>query len=393
MLPSRIYSRPRIVLFALAALLYVYSPSALAAGPAKVTVRVEGVSETIVAPVTVTTNTNPVVKDGNQEHSCAGTSAAGALEQATAGHWGGSWFSGLGYSVETIEQTSYPFTQPYFWNFWLNNKSQEVGVCGVELESGDQVLLFPCYYEENKACPTPLGIEAPATANAGEAVTVTVGQYNSKGEASPAVGANVAGGGVSASTDFQGHATMRFSGDGTYTLHANGSSEGPPAVRSETSICVHEGNDGTCGTSIAGGSSPTQTASATATSHPYTGVFALVARSTAVRDGHVYSRRQAPRLLTGTVIAHSPVTSISISLRRRSKGRCFTYNGTLERFVKAPCGKDGFFKVASGGTSFSYLLPAKLAPGRYVFDISSTDTAGNHAALARGSTRTVFYVR
>jgi hypothetical protein len=164
-------------------------------------------------------------------------------------------------------------------------------------------------------------------------------------------------------------------------------------VRSETSICVHEGNDGTCGTTIPGISSPTQTSSVTATSHPYTGVFALVARSTAVREGHVYSRGQAPRLLTGTVIAHSPVTSISISLRRRFRGRCFAYNGTRERFVKARCGEDSFFKVAGGGTSFSYLLPAKLAAGRYVFDISSTDTAGNHAALARGSTRTVFYVR
>lgn len=421
MLPSRIYSRscslalsrPRALsgprstlaaaLLSLLALLVLVS-TAFAAGPASVTVEVEGLSETKVPVTQVTTTTAPVVKnnsEGHPEGSCSGTSALGALELATAGNWTGPWNSKFNqYEIYSIMGETHQFepsaSANYYWSFWLNHQEASTGACEAELQQGDRVLFFPACYSETNACPapqTPLGIEAPVSANAGEAVTVTVSQYNSKGEASPAAGADVAGGGVNASTDFQGHATMRFSGDGTYTLHASGSNEGPPAVRSETSICVHEGNDGTCGTSIPGSASPTQTLSATATSHPYIGVFALVARSTAVREGHVYSRRHAPRLLTGTVIAHSPVTSISISLRRRFKGRCFTYNGTRERFVKARCGKDSFFKVANGGTSFSYLLPAKLAPGRYVFDIGSTDAAGNHAALARGSTRTVFDVR
>jgi hypothetical protein len=49
--------------------------------------------------------------------------------------------------------------------------------------------------------------------------------------------------------------------------------------------------------------------------------------------------------------------------------------------------------VASGATSFSYLLPAQLPLGRYVFDIQAVDAAGNHVALARGSSRIVFYVQ
>src|SRR5258708_60746 len=88
----------------------------------------------------------------------------------------------------------------------------------------------------------------PARANAGEAVTVTVVQYNAQGEAKPAVGANVGGGGTGAVTDAQGHATLRFSGDATYMLRISGA-ESTPAIRTETTICVHEGNDGTCGTS------------------------------------------------------------------------------------------------------------------------------------------------
>jgi hypothetical protein len=401
MLPSRNSSCPRsallAALFLLLTVLALSASAALAAGPATVTVEVEGLSETKVPPTQVTTTNTAVVKnnsEGHPEGSCTGTSAAGALELATAGNWSGKWYGGtLGYAVESIMGESYPFTGSYFWDFWLNNKAEEEhGICGVELNAGDRVLLFPCHFEMNVACPTPLGIEAPAVANAGETVTVTVKQYNTKGEASPAQGATVAGGGVSASTDFQGHATMRFSGDGTYTLHASGSNEGPPVVRSETTICIHEGNDGTCGTHTAS-SSPLVQTSSSSTNHPYTGPFALVARAGSVSEGHVYPRGHAPRLLSGAVIAHSAVTSISLELRRSFKGRCFTYDATRERFVKARCGTGTVFKVASSGTSFSYLLPAKLAPGRYVLDIHSTDAAGNQAALARGSTRTVFYVR
>lgn len=411
MLPSRISSRPRSAILAAAVVATVavtlslfaslaLTPAALAAAPTAVTVEVEGTTETKVPVTNVITTTAPVVKDGNAAHSCSGTSAAGALKLATAGNWSGPWNSGFNqYEIYSIMGETHQFeagaNANYYWSFWLDNKEASTGACEAELAQGDRVLFFPACYSETESCPpspTPLGIEAPAVAEAGEAVAVTVKQYNSKGEASPAVGANIAGGGVSASTDFQGHATMRFSGDGTYTLHATGSGEGPAAVRSEASICVHEGNDGTCGTTAPGSASPLQSAPSTS-SHPYTGAFALVARSTAFSEGHVYPAGHAPRLLTGSIIAHSSVTSISISLRRSFNGRCAAYDATRERFLKARCGKDSFFKVASGGTSFSYLLPAKLAPGRYVFDIGSTDAAGNHAALARGSTRTVFYVR
>lgn len=409
MLPSRIRSRPHSALLALAVLLLlcgtlVVASAALSAAPASVTVEVEGLSETRLPPTPVTTTTAAVVKnngEGHPEGSCSGTSALGALELATAGNWSGPWNSKFGqYEIYSVLGETHLFepgaSANYFWSFWLNYKEATTGACEAELQQGDRVLFFPACYSETEACPPspmPLGIEAPAVADAGEAVTVTVSQYNAKGEASPAVGANVAGGGVNATTDFQGHATMRFSGDGTYTLHA-GAGEG--FVRSETTICVHEGNDGTCGTTAPAGSSAVQSSPGTSSSaagHPYIGVYAVVARSTALSEGHVYAHGRAPRLLTGTVTAHSAVTSIGLSLRRAFKGRCSAYDATTERFVKAACGRDSYFTVASGGSSFSYLLPAKLAPGRYVFDVQATDTAGNHTTLARGSTRTVFHVR
>jgi hypothetical protein len=83
---------------------------------------------------------------------------------------------------------------------------------------------------------------------------------------------------------------------------------------------------------------------------------------------------------------------VSLELRRRFRGHCSSYDGTRELFIPARCGHGRFFKVSSS-SSFSYLLPAALAPGRYVLDIEATDVAGNRTSLARGTSRIVFYVR
>src|ERR1700677_4518764 len=133
------------------------TPSAVAAGPATVTVRAVGTSDQPVLPLTqVTTNETPVVKDGDSEHSCAGTSAAGALELASKGSWDGEWSSGFGYGVETIEAVDYPFGNQDRWAFWLNNQPVPLGtgVCGTELSTGDSLLFFgECISKEPNVCP------------------------------------------------------------------------------------------------------------------------------------------------------------------------------------------------------------------------------------------------
>jgi hypothetical protein len=393
MFQTRIFSRSALLVVALICLLVPASTLA-AAAPAAVTVRVEGLKETKVLPTVLTTTTAPVVKDENPEHSCPGTSAAGALDLATKGEWGGKWFSGLGYSVETIENESYPFTQPYYWTFWVNHKSQEVGVCGVEMESGDEVLMFPeCFSEKAGECPPnpmPLGVEAHATANVGEEVPVAVKQYSAKGEASPAVGANIIGGGVGASTDSQGHATLKFFGAGTYTMRVSGSSAGPPAVRTETTICVHNGNDGTCGTTIPGVPKGLPKGEPEIV-HP---MPADVATIGGVENGRHYSGRKGPRILRGLVQvpAGGTLRDVRISLQRRNGKRCTAFNGNKEAFVHARCGVARFFSVGST-ESFSYLLPAALPAGRYVYDIEAVDDAGNTTKLVAGVSHVVFYVK
>jgi hypothetical protein len=397
----RIFSRSALLAVALCC---VFSASALAAGaPAQVTVRVEGLTETKLPTTAVTTTTNPVVKDGNSADSCPGTSALGALDLATAGNWSGPWEAKYNqYSIFTIEGETHEFEESasanYFWSFWLNDKEAELGACETELQPADRVLLFPACY--GTACPTPeptpLEIEAPTTANVGEAASVTVKQYNAKGEASPAVGASVIGGGAGATTDPQGHATLKFSGAGTYTLQVNGAVAGPPAVRTETTVCVHNGPDGTCGTQLV-------TACATESS-PVGGcgdrgivpsVPAIVTTVAAgVKSGHTYSKHKAPRILKGAVRVSTGATlkEVRIGLVRRKGKRCFAFSGAKERFVKSRGGTVRFFSVGDTD-SFSYLLPAALPPGHYVYDVEAIDASGRATKLVAGVSHVVFYVK
>jgi hypothetical protein len=364
-----------------------------AAAPATVTVRVEGASQTLLAPTTVTTNGTAVEKDGNPEHTCSGASAAGALEQATSGRWSGEWFNGIGYSVETILGETHAFEPGvpanFFWTYWLDNKESSAGICEGQLSTGDSVLFFPACFSETGACPpppNPLGISAPAVVEAGQPLAVTVTSYaNASGTPSPAAGATITGGGAEAVTDALGHATLTLAGAGDVMLRASA----PNSVRTEANVCVHHGLDGNCGTVAPVAGAP---AGAAPMEQPYKGPFAVVAKTTSVLDGRVYAGRRAPRLLTGTVAAHTAVTSVALRLRRTFRDRCFAYDATSERFVRATCGRGSSFKVSSGPT-FSYLLPSALASGRYVLDVEATDAAGNRTSLARGTTRIVFFVR
>jgi len=255
---------------------------------------------------------------------------------------------------------------------------------------GDEVLLFPECFSEKGECPatepTPLGIEVPAMANVGEAVNVTVKQYNSKGGASPASGASVVGGGAGAITDSQGHATLRFSGDGTYRLDVSGDPSGPPAVRTEATICVHNGNDGTCGTTAPG--APKVEPLVT---HP---PLADIATAGGVKNGVHYRRGKGPRILRGSVKvpAGGTLRDVRISLQRRHGRRCQVFSGARAAFVRARCGVARFFSVGAS-ESFSYLLSKALPPGRYTYEVEAVNDAGSKTALVAGVSDVVFYVK
>ncbi|MBA3809496.1 MAG: hypothetical protein H0X28_14060 [Solirubrobacterales bacterium] len=390
MLTSRLFS---LVLGVSSLGLCLLTPLARAAGPATVSVRVEGLSGTLIAPTQVTTASAPMVKDGNSEHACSGTSALAALQLASAGNWSGPWNSKFHqYEIYSIAGESHLFeaeaSANYYWSFWLDEHEATEGACEAELQPGDRVLFFPgCFGAACPPAPAPLGIEAPPSANVEEAITIKVKSYGSGGEAAAVSGASIEGAQSTLSTDANGSALVHFSAPGIYTLWASA----PATVRSEAIVCVHAGNDGNCGTT-APGASAGSTTSTVAPTAVYKGPFAVVAKAAGILDGHVYSSHGGPRVLAGSVLAHGSVSSVTLELRRQHRGRCSTYDGTTERFVAARCGTGRSFRVANG-SAFSYLLPSALPAGRYVLDIRAADTIGNTTALARGTSRIVFYVR
>ncbi len=372
--------------------------SALAEGtPATVKVRVEGPGGRTLLPQTeVSTTTVPVPVQGG---TCSGTSAGGALYDATHGSWKAT-LEPEGVEIDGIDGLDLPsFAEGTYayWAFWLNNEYAPLGACSEELSPGaDVVFVMQCYAPgaectESSSAPDHFLTATPPAARTllvGESTTVKVGSISTQtGSAESSLPAQtlLSAGSQSVTPDAGGTATVSFSAPGSYTIQA----KAPDSVPSDPYvICVHGAGDGGCGTSAA----RAPVGGVEAFQQRYSGPFALAARSTAPLDGHRYARGHGPRLLSGTILSHEPVTSVSLELRRQNNGRCSAYNGTTERFQKARCGRGTAFVVGKTG-SFSYLLPSALAPGRYVLDISAQDPAGDHTTLARGFSRIVFYVR
>jgi len=294
-------------------------------------------------------------------------------------------------------ESSPPFDS---WGLAINDKESKVGGCQVVPESGSEVLWAYNYFNLSHL----LSLSGAASVNAGTPFAVHVSDGQTGESISGAAIGEVASGTTTAipgvSTEASGNASVTLAHTGMFMLKASRAD----SVRSNgLVICVHNGNDGTCGTQTPTGG-VSQTATPTATIAPptaYMGPFAVVARTTGVLDGYVYLRTNAPRVLAGIVTAHTGVSSVGIELWREYRGRCWAYDGRTERFLRAPCAHGRFFKIPSASRffkvsetrTFSYLMPFALARGEYVLDIAATDTAGNRTTLARGTSRIRFYVR
>ncbi|HEX4837760.1 MAG TPA: hypothetical protein VFV03_04460 [Solirubrobacteraceae bacterium] len=208
-----------------------------------VSVRVEGISSTLLPETTVKAKAASIDKDGKPADVCAGDTAAVALQDATHGHWtAGSFSSGLGYPVIAIKGESYPFTSSYYWSFWVDGKPATTGICGATLHKGERLLFFPqCSQESAASCPqgmfnpAVLAIKRPAKARAGKAVALSVSALaNFTGKASPGVGVKLSAGGHTATTDASGKAKLTFAKAGSYRIVASA----PDSVRDELTVKV-----------------------------------------------------------------------------------------------------------------------------------------------------------
>lgn len=393
--------RPLGLLGALALLLCIAFAGTALAAPSNVTVRVEGATTTLLDRTTIRTDGRTVNKDGVAGHDCTGTSAAGALEIATSGNWGGSWFDGLGYSVERILGETHAFPEPDFFSLWINNREANEGICGAssELQEGDDVLFFVARCEfDGSACANapvlPLGLKAPALVSAGGPFTVSVVEYSATGAPKPVAGATIAGADAPATTNAAGNATLAIATPGLRALkatlagHARSAAQrvcatttsacGVAPAPASPAACVTDGDDGLCGTRD---------------------LKAPGSEVIAIAEQERFSRSEAPRRLRARIDADpSGLLIVKFRLTRRSGERCTYFSGNFERFrpnKRDRCGaSNGYWFGVGDRQEIDYLLPRRLPRGRYVLDVNAIDKAYNRDdKRRRRGNRIVFHVR
>jgi hypothetical protein len=360
---------PRIA--GLAAGLALAAAAPAAAEPVTVDLRIEGATRTLFEGP-VTTDVRGFRFTGESvTHRCDGTTVGGsspdpvptrgAVLAAAATRapfsFTGTWHPQFGASFETIDGESVAFDSATgrFLAEYENGAFASFGACADPVDEGDDVLF--AYGDGSEILLTLYG---PRRARPNRAFRVFV--------ADAATGDPVAGADVGGSlTGADGRATIAAVGA---RPHVNLKASKTGAIRSNRlRVCVTR--------RPCGGSRDTT---------------APLARVSGIRHGADY--RRGPRELRGRVGADpAGVREVRVSLRRKREGRCSAYSATVERFVRRACGRRLTFAVDPERRRWSYLLPERVRPGRYVLEAIAVDRAGNRDRLERGRNKVVFRVR
>ncbi|MBV9310297.1 MAG: DUF4430 domain-containing protein [Solirubrobacterales bacterium] len=189
-----------------------------ASGGPQVTVRVEGLKKTLLAPDVVKTHAGSLTKGGAPKGACSDKSAAGALDVATKHRWSGKYSSSLhDYFITKIlgETESGKKT---FWEIFVNNVAASTGACEVKLHRGDQVLFAAVPLS---ATEFPLGIKAAKQLKLGKTLTIHVFAFDAKGKRKPLANAVVQAGKLKAKTNAKGVAHLKPTSAGTLLVHAS----------------------------------------------------------------------------------------------------------------------------------------------------------------------------
>jgi hypothetical protein len=399
--------RTRRMSLAFAAMLIVLAlgaaTTAAVAAPITVNLRVEGSTKTLFeGPVNVEPIFDPpgIEPKSGGDHPCdvkdngenGGFGAAGApptaalYDAATAQDlaFDATWYESIhDFDVAQVgEDVADSGGNEAYWGYAVNYTTAEVGGCQIRLSPGSEVLWAYNFFDLTRL----LDLTGPSSAQAGVPFTVhVVDGQTGQPVAGAAIGEDVSGVTTtivgSPVTDASGNATITVNQVGTVKLKATQ----PESVRSNgLQIAVNPIGSVTCACAPA------------KIVPPPIRNLTDTAKADGVVSGHVYSRRSAPRLLAGVIAvpAGGTLRDVKISLKRTYRGgRCFDFSGSKERFARAKCRRTAPFFSVGGSESFSYLLPSRLPPGRYVYEIEAVNDAGQVTKPVNGAGRVVFKVR
>jgi hypothetical protein len=354
---------------ALAGLLLLLCAAPAVAAPVTVNLRVEGTNATVFEG-SVTTDAKTVTTAAGGSHKCDGTNggtsntAGGtpttALDDAskTAGFtWDGSYSSSFDdFLIERIASdggVGAPFTGS-FWNLIVNRAGAAAGGCQIRVNTGDQVLL-----EWQDGTKPNLQLTAPASAQAGQPVDVTVQQYASNGVLAPAVGASVGG----ATSGADGHASVTFGSAGVQHVKAARAD----AIRSNAvDVCVYAPGSGACGSAVKG---PPPTPTLGPDKVKPTVAFR------GLSDGAKYKR--GPRQLLGSANDDRGLFQVYFRLKRHSHQGCSWFSQKSARFTRSKAHCSARYQRVGNSTLWSYLLPSRLPVGKYELDEKAIDSSYN----------------
>jgi hypothetical protein len=388
------------------------------AAPITVDLRVEGstttlyegpvTTEAILNPPGITTESSPTAEACDVKDNGANGGFGTAAGTPTTALYDASTANGLTFNAEwTKSLEDFEITRvgsdianagnnEEYWGYAVNYTTAGVGGCQFQLAPGSEVLWAYNYFNLSHL----LSLTGPTSASAGSPITLHVvdGQTGAP-IAGAAIGEDISGITTtvpgSPQTNTEGNATVTLAHSGTVKLKATQSE----SVRSNAiNLCVHNGSDGTCGTTppiiacpTVASSSPCEKA-ALPPHIPKPNEIPLIG---GLANNRVFSRHRGPRVLQGSVqvISGGTLRQVRIRLERRYKGRCFNYSGPKEKLTRAnKCGTAQFFSVGSS-ESFSYLLPKRLPTGRYIYDIEAVNDSGQTTKLVNGASEVAFRVK
>lgn len=345
----------------------VAASQALAAVGDTAYIRIEGQSTTLVprTPVVLQAGTVP----GNS--GCPMSTVGGAIELATHGNWDRS--QGKGGLTQTIAGETHKFDNSDYWAGWVNNRYGGA-FCGQELSQNDEVLVLVDVSEPVapfRSTVFALTLGTPRAVTSGQQFTVSATYYDNQatpaafpeagnGFPKPAAGVTISGGGASAVTGADGKARIRLSHTGTVLF--KGTKGG---MRTTTyPVCVQPPDKSSCGV-------------------PVKPVAPRPGTVTGISGGQHFSAGSAPRRLAGRfVLGNSGLRSVRLRLQRTLRSHCQYYSALVERFRGTRrCGANGlaagyyWYRIGQQA-DWSYLLPQRLGPGRYVLEVAATDRRG-----------------
>jgi len=199
-------------------------------GP-EVTLRIEGVKKTLLAPERVRTSSGWITKYGAPRGKCPATSAQGALDMATHGHWKGTWYSQYNEYLITSIRGEKPSGND-FWEIFVNNRPSPKGACALKLHRGDQLL-----FADTDGKHYPAALTAPERVTAGNSFTVRLLGFAAHGKSKPLAGIKITGNGTQTiKTNSAGQATVTTQRSGKLVLGAS------PAGYIRTEAVVHVDN-------------------------------------------------------------------------------------------------------------------------------------------------------